>query len=166
MMLFLYDRYGIGFMSRLHRDGEHQGLVGVQRALDGSSENTDVYDVIHDFQVSTLVDRYVDRSKRGKVKGISKAGSPRRVRLDGQPGQLRLRTPPGGSANGADYVGLRAGTGSTSRADLKSVSFAARSSSSRSRCAGPASATPPAVTATRPCGRATRPTPTRRPSCP
>jgi hypothetical protein len=111
MMLFLYDRYGIGFMSRLHRDGEHQGLVGVQRALDGSTDNTDVYDVVHDFQVSTLVDRYVDRS-RGKVKGIAKS----RVTSESLNSTVNLGNPaayaaPGAPANGADYVGLRAGTG-------------------------------------------------------
>ena len=71
MMTFLYDRYGVGFMSALHRDGANQGLVGVQRALDGYASGTDVYQVLHDFQVSTLVDRYVEGSK-GKVKGIAK----------------------------------------------------------------------------------------------
>lgn len=111
MMLFLYDRYGIGFMSRLHRDGEHQGLVGVQRALDGVSDNTDVYDVVHDFQVATLVDRYVDRAG-AQVKGITK----RRVTAKELNSTVNLGNPdayaePGAPANGADYVALRASSG-------------------------------------------------------
>ena len=44
-MLFLYDRYGIDFMSALHRDGNEQGLDGVQDQLDGFAPGTDVYDV-------------------------------------------------------------------------------------------------------------------------
>ena len=124
MMLFLYDRYGIGFMSRLHRDGEHQGLVGVQRALDGSTDGTDVYDVVHDFQVATLVDRYVNRAS-GKVKGIAKG----RVTSSSLYSTVNLGNPaayaaPGAPANGADYVGLRAGTGLyLSGQKLKTVSF-------------------------------------------
>ncbi len=123
-MLFLYDRYGIGFMSTLHRDGNAQGLVGLQDALDGYADGVDVYKVLHDFQVSTLVDKYVD-TKKGKVKGISKA----RVTSKSLNSTVNLGNPesyadPGASANGADYVGLRAGSGLYLKGkDLKSLKF-------------------------------------------
>ena len=91
-MLFLYDRYGIGFMSTLHRDGNAQGLVGLQHALDGYANGADVYQVLHDFQVSTLVDKYVNTSK-GKVNGIAESGTSKSlnstVRSSWQPGVLR-----------------------------------------------------------------------------
>jgi hypothetical protein len=110
-MLFLYDRYGIGFMSTLHRDGNAQGLVGLQHALDGYANGADVYQVLHDFQVSTLVDKYVNTSK-GKVKGIAKS----RVTSKSLNSTVNLGNPAsyaaaGAPANGADYVGLRAGSG-------------------------------------------------------
>ena len=110
-MLFLYDRYGIGFMSTLHRDGNAQGLVGLQHALDGYANGADVYQVLHDFQVSTLVDKYVNTSK-GKVNGIAKS----RVTSKSLNSTVNLGNPAsyaaaGAPANGADYVGLRAGSG-------------------------------------------------------
>ena len=123
-MLFLKDRYGLGFISQLHRDGANQGLVGVQRALDGYAPGTDVYSVVHDFQVATLIDTYVDRRK-GKVRGIAKSrvtsaslnstvnlGNPKSYAADGAP------------ANGADYVALRANSGLYLKGkDLRSLRF-------------------------------------------
>ena len=76
-MLFLYDRYGIGFMSTLHRDGNAQGLVGLQHALDGYANGADVYQVLHDFQVSTLVDS-ASTPPRARSTG-SRPGSRRRA---------------------------------------------------------------------------------------
>lgn len=56
-MLFLFDRYGIDFISALHRDGNAQGLAGVQDQLDAFAPGTDVYDVVHDYQSMNLLDR-------------------------------------------------------------------------------------------------------------
>ncbi len=122
-MLFLYDRYGQGFMSALHRDGADQGLVGVQHQLDGYAPGTDVYDVLHDFQTSTLVDQIL--GKNGASAGIPRSrvttksldstvnlGNPRSYAADGAP------------ANGADYVGLRDKSGLYLRGDrLRKLSF-------------------------------------------
>ena len=66
-MLFLFDRYGIDFMSALHRDGAAQGLAGVQDQLDTFAAGTDVYDVMHDYQTMNLVDRALQPG--GKVNG-------------------------------------------------------------------------------------------------
>ncbi len=124
LMLFLYDRYGLGFLTRLHRDGEAQGLVSLQHALDGFADGVDVYTVLHDFQVAMLVDRYVDTPK-GKVRGISKA----RVTTKSLNSTFNLGNPaayarPGAPANGADYVALRAASGLyLNGKDLRSLSF-------------------------------------------
>jgi hypothetical protein len=109
-MLFLYDRYGQGFMSSLHRDGADQGLAGVQHQLDGYAPGTDVYDVLHDFQTATLVDQVLGKNgasagiPRGRVTSKSlnstvNLGNPRSYAAEGAP------------ANGADYVGLRGSSG-------------------------------------------------------
>ena len=83
-MLFLFDRYGIDFMSALHRDGDAQGLAGVQDQLDAFATGTDVYDVVHDFQTMNLVDRCA-RSRQGQ-------GQARR--LPGQQGHHRRASTP------------------------------------------------------------------------
>ena len=123
-MLFLYDRYGIGFMSALHRDGDNQGLVGLQRTLDGYAAGTDAYDVLHDFQVATLVDLYVNRPS-AKVKGIDKARvSSRSLASTVNLGNPRAYATAGAPANGADYVALRGASGLYLQGkNLKSLSF-------------------------------------------
>jgi hypothetical protein len=110
-MLFLKARFGLGFISTLHRDAADQGLVGVQHALDGYAPGTNVYDVLHDFQTATLVDRIVgatgtlagDVTRQRVVKPALNStvnlGNPQAYAGDGAP------------ANGADYVGLRTGAG-------------------------------------------------------
>lgn len=127
-MLFLYDRYGVGFMSTLHRDGANQGLAGLQDALDANKKanGVDAYKVLHDFQVSTLLDRQVD-TKRGKVTGISK----KRVTTKSLNSTVNLNNPaayaaPGAAPNGADYVRLRKSNAKKflNPKDLKSLSFA------------------------------------------
>lgn len=123
-LLFLYDRYGLDFVSALHRDGDHQGLNGVQVQLDTYAKGTKVADVIHDYQVMNLVDGVV--GPRGRVVGTDRA----RVTTKSLKARLNLDNPssyaiPGAAPNGADYVRLRdaAGTAVAGRA-LRSLSFA------------------------------------------
>ena len=122
-MLFLSDRYGLGFISALHRDGSDQGLVGVQHQLDGYAPGTDVYDVLHDFQTMTLVDQVV--GSHGKSNGIKRG----RITTESLNSTVNLGNPSsyardGAPANGADYVGLRAGSGLYLKGkDLRSLSF-------------------------------------------
>jgi hypothetical protein len=123
-MLFLKDRYGVAFMSALHRDGNAQGLEGVQDQLDQFAPGTDVFSVIHDFQTATLVDGIVG-AKNGSVKGIAKG----RVTSPSLNSTVNLDSPAsyaaaGAPANGADYVALRDGSGQILNAKgLKSLSF-------------------------------------------
>ena len=61
-MLFLFDRYGIDLISRLHNDGDLQGLpASPPRWRPGAP---DLYDVVHDFQSTTLLDKIIGDAKR------------------------------------------------------------------------------------------------------
>jgi len=123
-MLFLKDRYGLGFMSALHRDGNDQGLDGIQRQLDGYSPGTKVYDVLHDFQTATLVDHILGshgtaagdiprrRMVSASLNSTVNLGNPQAFARDGAP------------ANGADYVAIRAQSGLyLDGANLRGLSF-------------------------------------------
>ena len=122
-MLFLKDRYGLGFMSALHRDGAQQGLAGVQAQLDGYDPGTNVYDVLHDFQTATLVDHILgshgtstgiprNRITSASLNSTVNLGNPQSYARDGAP------------ANGADYVGLRDDSGLyLDGSDLNGLSF-------------------------------------------
>jgi Immune inhibitor A peptidase M6 len=122
-MLFLRDRYGPGLISSLHRDGADQGLLGVQHQLDGYAPGTDVYDVLHDFQTMTLVDQVL--GNHGKSTGIKRG----RITTESLNSTVNLGNPSsyardGAPANGADYVGLRAGSGLyLDGEDLRNLSF-------------------------------------------
>jgi hypothetical protein len=118
---FLYDRYGIEFISALHRDKDAQGLASVQKQLNTFAAGARVADVVHDYQLMNLVDRYVD-TRRGKVDGIARE----RVTTESLNAAINLASPnayakPGVAPNGADYVVLR--QGGTTSADLRSLNF-------------------------------------------
>jgi hypothetical protein len=123
-MLFLYDRYGTDFMSRLHRDGEHQGLASLAAELKTVGVN-DVYKVIHDFQSMVLLDKIVGDSRHGLMLGIAK----NRVTTKSVRSTVNLANPaanatPGAAPNGADYVALQGANGTALRGrDLRSLSF-------------------------------------------
>jgi hypothetical protein len=119
-MLYLKDRFGPQVLEKLHRDGLHHGLDGVAAALDGTG--ADLYDVIHDFQTMTLVDKVVEN---GTITGIDKS----RVTAADLRSTVNLANPadyatPGAAPNGADYVRLRGADGKylTGR-QLTSVEF-------------------------------------------
>jgi hypothetical protein len=124
LMLFLYDRYGTAFVSALHRDGELHGLAALQAALKERGVK-DVYQVLHDFQTMTLVDRAIDR-KKGVALGVPK----KRVTtpsLDSavNPAGRAAYGSAGAAPNGADYVSLRAADGRLLRGqDLRTLTFA------------------------------------------
>ena len=109
LMLYLYDHYGTDLMSRLHRDGDLQGLPSVDAALTAEGQ-PDLYRLIHDFQTSTLVDQIVEGPK-GKFQGRPKA----LVTTPSLSSTVNFADPnvndnPGAAPNGADYVapeGLR-----------------------------------------------------------
>lgn len=123
LMQFLYDRYGLEFMSRLHQDGERQGLASLQAELAG--EGADLYTVLHDFQSSTLLDKVVGDSRRGVVIGVPK----QRVTSPSLRSTVNLANPasyatPGAAPNGADYIQPQKANGTVLKSrDLKSLTF-------------------------------------------
>jgi hypothetical protein len=123
-VLFLFDRYGTDMISRLHRDGDQQGLASLETQLKAERAG-DMYGVIHDYQSMTLLDKLVGDAKHSVVLGVSK----RRVTTPSLRSSVNLASPdanddPGAAPNGADYVALRDARGRTLRGrDLRSVSF-------------------------------------------
>ena len=123
IMQFLSDRYGTDFMSRLHRDGELQGMPSLGAALE--DEGADLYDMLHDYQSMTLLDKIVGDSRRGVTLGVPKS----RVTTPSLRSTVNLDNPasyatPGASPNGADFVPLQKADGTVLRGkDLRSLSF-------------------------------------------
>jgi hypothetical protein len=124
-MLFLYDRYGTDVISRLHRDGDLQGLASTEAAVKAEGAK-DLYSVIHDYQSMNLLDRILGDSRFSIALGVDK----RRVTTKSLRATVNLANPdayddPGAAPNGADYVALRGADGKTLRGrDLRSLTFA------------------------------------------
>jgi hypothetical protein len=122
-MLFLYDRYGLDFISRLHRDAEHQSMAALNAALEAEGVK-DVYQVIHDYQTMTLVDKIV-----GDRFGIMLGRAKKHVTSRSVRSTVNLANPesyndPGAAPNGADFVQLQNAGGATLRGvDLRSLTF-------------------------------------------
>jgi hypothetical protein len=122
-MLFLYDRYGIDFMSKLHRDGKRQGIASLSAELKAVGVKN-AYSVLHDFQTSTLVDGFLDASKKSTIAGVAKS----KVTSKSLKSSVNLKNPqsysePGAAPNGADYVTLAKKGKAIKGKDLKSVTF-------------------------------------------
>jgi immune inhibitor InhA-like protein len=123
LMQFLSDRYGLDFMSRLHRDGEHQGVDSLKAEL--ATVGADLYTVLHDYQSSTFLDKMVGDSRRGVVIGVPKS----RVTSPSLRSSVNLANPaayatPGAAPNGADYVPLQKANGTVLKgSDLRSIKF-------------------------------------------
>jgi hypothetical protein len=123
-VLFLFDRYGKDFISKLHRDGALQGLASVAAELKTVGEK-DLYKVLHDYQSMTLVDKIVGESRNGIMLGVPKS----RVTTPSVRSTVNLANPtayafPGAGPNGADYVPLQGANGTVLKGrDLRSVTF-------------------------------------------
>jgi Immune inhibitor A peptidase M6 len=123
LMQFLFDRYGTDFMSRLHSDGERQGLASLDAALEAEGVS-DMYKVLHDHQSLVLLDKIVGE-RRGVVLGVPKG----RVTTPSLRSTVNLANPqsnddPGAAPNGADYVRLQQANGTPLRgAQLRSLNF-------------------------------------------
>ncbi|MFI5835009.1 choice-of-anchor J domain-containing protein [Micromonospora sp. NPDC051300] len=121
---FLYDRYGNDIVHRLHNDADLQGLASLDAALKAEGAK-DMYQVIHDYQTMTLVDKIVGESRKGIMLGVPKS----RVTTPSLRSTVNLANPaayatPGAAPNGADYVPLAKADGTLLRGrDLRSLSF-------------------------------------------
>ncbi|HYN93757.1 MAG TPA: peptidase M6 immune inhibitor A [Pilimelia sp.] len=124
LMMYLKDHYGEDLLSRLHRDGELQGLPSLDAALEAEGVR-DMYRVLHDYQTMTLVDKIVGDSRRGIFLGRPKSAvtSPS-VRSTVNLANPQAYSEPGAAPNGADYVPLQRAGGQVLRGkDLRSVTF-------------------------------------------
>ena len=112
--------------SRLHHDGELQGLASLEAALKAEGAS-DLYGVIHDFQSMVLLDKIVGDAKHSVVLGVPQAqGDDAEPALDGQPGQpgrpTTIRAP---RPTAPTTCRCRTPTARCSRArDLRSLTFA------------------------------------------
>ena len=126
-LLFLRDRYGDKILEAIHQDKDRQGIKSVQAALTKYGKGAKISDVLHDFQLMTLIDK-IAGAKGAKVTGVDVS----KVTTKSLTSTVNLLNPAaytaGGAApNGADYVPLRSdGIGSLSGDELESVTFAGR----------------------------------------
>jgi hypothetical protein len=123
-MLFLYDRYGLDIISRLHNDGALQGLASTEAAVKAEGA-PGLYRVIHDYQSMTLLDKTIGDAKHAVVLGVPAS----RVTSKSLRSSVNLANPdanddPGAAPNGADYVALQGAGGRAVRGrDLRSLAF-------------------------------------------
>ncbi|WP_239082600.1 immune inhibitor A domain-containing protein [Actinoplanes teichomyceticus] len=106
LMIYLRDRFGAAVLSTLHRDKKRHSLESLQAALPSGVRLTDV---LHDFQVMTLVDKEVG-APGGTITGVARdrvtaAGLRSTVNLDNKASYDK----PGAAPNGADFIRLPRG---------------------------------------------------------
>jgi len=102
-MIYLSDRFGLATLTKIHRDGTRHGLAGIAAALPPGVE---LYDMLHDYQTMTLVDRVVD-GPGGIMQGVPID----RVTAADLRSTVNVANPadydtPGAAPNGADYIRL------------------------------------------------------------
>ena len=123
-MLFYYDRFGLPFISRLHRDGDLQGIASLAAALKAEGQY-DPYRSLHDFQSSTFLDGILGVTNKSVMIGVNRW----RVTTASLKSTINLDNPainmtPGAAPNGADYVPLKGAAGTMlSGADITNLSF-------------------------------------------
>ena len=123
-MLFLFDRYGADITSKLHQDGDHQGLASLDAVLEEEGVH-DMWSVVHDFQTMNLVDKPIGDARFGIMLGVDKD----RVTTESLRATVNLANPatnatPGAAPNGADYVLLQKANGKPLKGlDLRSLKF-------------------------------------------
>jgi hypothetical protein len=105
-MLMLEDRYGLDFMTALHRN-DLGGFAGLQAVLDQFGIAEIAQDLVHDWAAMMALDAVLDD-------GASLAGSSADLEVGSLNASIRWDTPeaystPGAPPNGSDYVRLRNG---------------------------------------------------------
>nr|GID82505.1 hypothetical protein Ade03nite_14290 [Actinoplanes derwentensis] len=102
-MLYLQDRFGTKILTALHQDKKNHGLAAITAALPKSVK---AHDVLHDFQILTLVDKIA-----GVPGGVVKGAPRERVTTASLHTTVNLNNPSsygrdGVAPNGADYIRL------------------------------------------------------------
>jgi hypothetical protein len=126
VMQYLSDRFGLDIMTRLHLDGERQGLDSLDAQLEEEGAS-DMYRVLHNHQSMVLLDKLLGDARRSIVLGVRK----RHVTTPSLRSSINMASPDinddaGAAPNGADYVPLQSANGKVLRGrDLRSLSFRA-----------------------------------------
>ena len=121
-MLMLADRYGLPFMSALHREPKN-GLAGLQAVLDRLVAGKKNQDVIHEWAAMLALDKALDegRTLQGGTAATYMTPS---LRAEVNWATSEAYGEPGAPPNGSDYVRLRDGSGSFLAAGgINSLSF-------------------------------------------
>ncbi|MBA3366750.1 MAG: immune inhibitor A, partial [Actinobacteria bacterium] len=121
-MLMMSDRYGLPFMSALHKE-DLDGLVGFQKVLTQFNITKTPMDLIHEWAALVALDKPLDegRTLAGGTAATYQAASLR--------AEVNWNTPeayssPGAPPNGSDYVRLRDASGtSLGASQVNSLSF-------------------------------------------
>ena len=124
LMQYLSDHFGNDIISRLHRDGDLQGIPSLEANLKAEGAN-DPYRVLHNFQSSTLLDKLVGDAKLSVVLGARKSDvTSKSLRASINYANPDINNDPGAAPNGADYVPLQAANGTVLKGrDLRSLTF-------------------------------------------
>jgi hypothetical protein len=124
LMLYLADHFGTDIISRLHNDGDLQGIPSLEANLKAEGAN-DAYRVLHNFQSSTLLDKLIGDAKNSVVLGVRKSDvTSKSLRASINFANPNINDDPGAAPNGADYVPLQDAKGNVLKGrDLRSLSF-------------------------------------------
>lgn len=128
MMEMLAGRYGVGFMTALHRDDDN-GLASLDKLLKERSSRLSALQVVHDWAAMVALDGVLDDGAR-----LVRGGPPRRFQTPTLDATINWDTPeaystPGAPPNGSDYVRVRDAGGDYLKASqLRSLSFDGASS--------------------------------------
>jgi hypothetical protein len=120
-MAYLASRYGLGFISALHKDPAN-GLAAVRKLI-GRTSKRDAQEIVHDWAAMSALDDALDRGAR------LAGGTPSRYRTGTLAAAINWRTTdaylsPGAPPNGSDYVRLRGRGGAFARASqVESLTF-------------------------------------------
>jgi Immune inhibitor A-like, MAM domain len=124
LMLYLADHYGQDLITRLHNDGELQGLPSLEAALAAKRAGS-LYGVLHNYQSMVLVDKLLGDAEQSVALGVSKnAVTTPSLRSSINFANPDINNDPGAAPNGADYVPLQDANGKVLRGDdLRSLTF-------------------------------------------
>jgi hypothetical protein len=107
--LLLAHRYGLPFISALHRE-DGNGFVGLQNVLDQFSVAQDAADIVHDWAAMMVLDGILDDG------ALLTGGNPADFQVSTLDATIKWNNveaydTPGAPPNGSDYVRLRDGSG-------------------------------------------------------
>jgi hypothetical protein len=124
LMEYLSDHFGTDIITRLHNDGELQGLPSLEANLKAEGANN-MYRVLHNFQSSTLLDKLVGDARLSVVLGVNKRDvTSKSLRASVNFANPEINSVPGAAPNGADYVPLQDAKGTVLKGrDVRSLSF-------------------------------------------